>query len=338
MSRETALIEILDSHGRVQLRERVTLDENKRSFTIGRALNADVVLDDAHAAALHAEVKVTPEGKLLASDLDSANGIVIAGKRHHRARDIDVPDGVLQVGRTRLRIRTSLEALAPEKADHLRPTSVLHDPAWIAGIAALVGFAQLAYSNWLGAPRDLTTLIVTSLISAIAAGSAWVAFWALLSRVILAEWRWIRHAAIFLGVAVVFYALNGLLDLGWFAFSLPHWANRATWVGAIAFACALYLHLTNASNISVRRAAIIACIVPALSGGAGQWVQERLQTRDVNYIGAGLRVFPPAFRLTGAGTVEAYFQKAAGLREASDKKRKSTQIDEDDAESADDDT
>jgi hypothetical protein len=333
-----ALIEQLDSHGRVQWRERIALDNDKRRFTIGRALDADVTLDDPYAAARHAAIEVTADGKLLVTDLDSANGIVVAGKRHHGVQNVEVPDGLLQIGRTRLRVRTTFDTLAAEIPDQIRPASVLRDPAWIAGISAIAGTAQLIYSSWLGAPRDLTSVVVTSMISAIAAAGVWVAFWSLLSRVILGEWRWLRHAAIFLGVAVVFFAINGLTDLSWFAFSLPHWANRAAWTGAIAFACALYLHLTNASNISANRAALIACIVPAISGGAGQWVQDRAQIRDVNYIGAGLRIYPPALHLSAANTQDAFFDKAMTLREAADKKRKATHLDEDDAESSDDDT
>lgn len=332
-----ALIEVLDSHGRVHWRERVALDGEKRRFTIGRALDAEVTLDDAYAAARHCEIEMTPEGKLLASDLDTHNGIVIGGKRHHGAKGIEVPDGLLQVGRTRLRVRTSHDTLAAEKADQLRPASMLHDPAWIAGIGAVAGITQLVYSNWLGAPRDLTSVVVTTLISALAAAGLWVAFWSLLSRVILGEWRWLRHAAIFLGVAVIFYAVNGLLDLGWFAFSLPHWANRATWAGAIGLACALFLHLTNASNITPKRAALIACIVPALSGGASQWVQDRAQMRDVNYIGTGLRIYPPALRLTGASTAGDYFAAASQLRDTADKKRKAMPTDDDEADAGDDD-
>jgi hypothetical protein len=336
MGNHRVLVEILDSHGRVHLRERVALTDDRRTFTIGRAVDADITLDDAHAAAQHATVEITPEGKLLVSDLYSVNGIVVAGKRQRGAKSIEIPDGLLQIGRTRLRLRTSHETVAPEKPDQLRPASILHDPAWLAGIGVVAGLAQLGYTTWLGVPRDLLTTLVTTLISAVAGVCVWLAFWALLSRMLRGEWRWLRHAAIFLGVAAIFFAVNGMLELGWFVFSLPQWSTRAAWVGAIALGCALYLHLIHASNITPRRAAMVACIVPALSGGAGQWVQERLQMRDVNHIGASLRIYPPALRLRPAGTVDDYFQRTAALRETADKKRKATRADEDDSEAADD--
>ncbi len=338
---QSVLIEILDSHGRVQMRERVVLTDEKPGLTIGRSINADVTLDDAYAAALHASVTLTPENKILASDLGSVNGIVVSGKRHRssggagEAQHLEITDGMLQVGRTRLRIRTAHESLAPEKPDQLRPVSILHDPAWIAGIGAIAGAAQLIYGNWLDAPRDLATLVVTTLISAALGASAWVALWALLSRVILGEWRWLRHAAIFLGIAVLFIAISGVLELAWFMFSWPQWSTRAAWLGAIALGCALYLHLTQASHITARRAALAACILPALSGISSQWVLERSQMQNVNHIGTSLRVYPPSLRLGSASTVDDYFKNAAALRDAADKKRKAMPADEEDSDSTD---
>ncbi len=340
MNAETVLIEILGGHGRVQMRERVTLDGGQRTFTIGRSVQADVTLDDAHAAALHASVEITPDGRIRVSDLGSLNGIVVAGKRHRGAggaQAVELTDGILQIGRTRLRIRSAHEALAPEKPDPLRPASIMRDPAWIAGAGALVGGMQLAYTSWLGAPRDLATVIVTTLISGALAAGAWVAFWALLSRVMQNEWRWLRHAAIFLGIAAVFVAINGVLELAWFMFTLPPWGTRAAWIGAAAFGCALYLHLMHSSSLTRRRAALIACLIPALSGGAGQWVQARYQMRDVNYIATSVRIYPPSLRLRAAGATEDYFRGIAALRDGADKTRKAMRADDEDDESSDDD-
>lgn len=331
-AKASALIEALDGHGRVQWRERLPLDGGQRRFTIGRALDADVTLDDPYAAALHAEIEILPDGRVLAANLGSANGIVVAGKRRHAATAVEVADGLLQVGRTKLRIRTSYDTLAPEKPDQLRPASMLRHPGWIAGAGAVVAAAQLVYTNWLGAPRDLTSVAVASLTSASLGVGALVAFWALLSRVLVGEWRWLRHAAILLGVGVVSFAVDGLLDLSWFAFSLQQWSALSAWAGGLAIACALYLHLTNASNISVRRAAFVACLVPALVGGAGYWVQARQQLHNVNYIGSDLRIYPPALRLTGAGTIDSLFSEASSLRAAADAKRDATRQDADEAD------
>lgn len=338
MSAKTVLVEICSVHGRVLARERVTLARDAHAFTIGRSAHADVTVDDAYVAAIHASVEITPEGKVLVSDLGSVNGIVISGKRHHGARNLELANGdMLKIGHTRLRVRTAHETLAPEKPDQIEPASIVRNPAFIAVVGGLACVAQLAYSEWLAAPRDLAAEIVGALITAMLAASAWVAFWALLSRIVQWEWRWLRHAAILAGVVAVVIALDGLLQLGWFAFSLPQWNARPILIGAIGFGCALYLHLSHASNISPRSAALVACIVPALLGGTGYWVLERQQTRNVNNIGASLRIYPPAVRVRSAGSVEAFFRDAAGLRSGADAKRAAMPSDEDAGEAKDDD-
>lgn len=321
LTAETVLVEVVGIHGRVQARERIVLAGDTRTFTIGRGAQADVTLDDAYVAAVHASVDITPEGRVLVSDLGSVNGIVVAGKCHRAAQNLELADGTFKIGHTRLRVRTANERLAPERPDQLQPGSIVRNPAFVAVVGGLVCVAYVAYAGWLGAPRDIASTIVTMLISAGLVAGAWVAFWTLLSRVLQWEWRWMRHAAILFGVVAVFVSLDGLLELGWFVMSLPEWSMRAALVGAIAFGCALYLHLNHASNISPRSAAVLACIVPALLVGAGYWVMGRDHMRDVNHIGTSLRIYPPSLRLRSAGMVEDYFRDTAKLRAAADRKR-----------------
>jgi hypothetical protein len=320
VSVETILIESVDGHGRVAWRERFKLTESWRKLTIGRSIYADVTLDDPYAAALHASIEVTPDGRVLASDLGSANGLIVGGKRCRDARDLELADNMLQVGRTRLRVRTAHEVLMPERPDPLRPSSILNEPMWVAGIAAVALTLQLIYTSWLGAPRDLAAGIVGALAISVAGIAVWVSFWGLLSRVMQGEWRWVRHAAIILAIAAVCNAIVGMIDLGWFAFALPPWSHRNTWLGAVALGCALFLHLTNASNLTARRAAQIAVILPVLLAGGNEWLQGRSQTRNVNYIGDPVRVYPPSLRLSASETVDGYFTDAGKLREAADNK------------------
>src|SRR5262245_53444854 len=309
MSAETILVESLDARGRVQWRERFALGAERRMLTVGRSIQADVTLDDPYAAPLHASLEVAADGQIVANDLGSVNGLVVCGKRYRNARAVAPADNVLPVGPTRLRTRTSQELLEPEQADDQRPTSWLRHPGWLAGLAGLAGGAQLIYAKWLAAPRDLAEGIVTSLGIAILLVCAWVAVWALLSRVMQGEWRWPRHAAICLGVAVILVAAVGLIDAAWFAFTLPPRNNRNVWIGAVALGCALYLHLVHASNLRASRAALVACAVPLLLALGSQWLQDRNRIRDVNHISARMRIYPPSLRLRGSEPIEDYFKR-----------------------------
>jgi hypothetical protein len=320
VSDETILIECLDGHGRVLSRQRFQLTDLSRKLTIGRSIHADVILDDPYAAGLHAAIEVTPEGRVLASDLGSVNGLVVGGDRRNGVRDLELRDDTLQVGRTRLRVRTAREAVDAERPDHLRPSDLPHRAGWVAVTAAAACALQTMYTTWLGAPHDLTAALVTALGLAAAVIAVWISFWGLMSRVMQGEWRWARHAAIILTIAAVYTALTGAIDLGWFAFALPSWNNRDAWLAAVALGCALFLHLTSASNLKPARAAPIAVFIPLLLVTGDQWLEVRSHTRNVNFIGESERIYPPTLRLRASDTVEGYFGNSGALKQAADAK------------------
>jgi hypothetical protein len=170
-----------------------------------------------------------------------------------------------------------------------------------------------------GAARFAVSAVsLASVVLAVAAG--WVGLWGLLSRVMLGEWRWLRHGAIGLGVFAAFIAVRAMVDLGGFVLALPPPGNSTIWLGATALAGALFLHLTHASPLPARRAALIACGIPALLAAGSHWFQAHDRVRDVNHIGARMRIYPPALRLRAADKLEDYFNQANALRERADKR------------------
>lgn len=320
MSVERVVVEGLDDHGRVQWRERLTLGEGRRAFTIGRSVEADVTLDDPHAAALHASVEITDDGRLLASDLGSLNGLIVCGKRWCNTRGLELADNMLQIGRTRLRVRTAHERPEPERPYSFAASPLARGPGWMAAIAGLACALQLVYTTWLSAPRDFAVSLVSLVSVALAVAAVWVGFWALLSRIMQGEWRWLRHWAICLGVFAAFIAVRSIVDLGGFVLGLQPSSNSYIWLAAAALAGALFLHLMHASTLPPSRAALIACGIPALLAAGGHWFQERYQVRDVNYIGAGMRIYPPSLRLHPSDKLEEYFNRATALRELANKR------------------
>jgi hypothetical protein len=325
---EFVLVDWLDDQGRVRLRQRFALTEGRRTFIIGRSIDADVTVDDDYAAPLHASVEITVDGRLLARDLGSINGIVVAGKRHQaRAAGgisgVPLDDGMLQIGRSRLRLRTSHASLAPELPDKpQRARALLDHPGRLAAMGAVAVAAQSTYNAWLDAPRDLIGNVVSSLTIAVLLTVAWVAVWALLSRVMQNEWRWLRHTAIILGLVAATVAIDAVLDLGWFMFALPQWSARDRLLSAVVLAAALSLHLLHASGLTARRAALIGCLIPALLTGGGYWMLDRMNRRNVNHIDAELRIYPPNLRLSTAIAASDYFDGAKELRKRADSRLK----------------
>lgn len=336
MTAQVFMIEVLDSHGRVRTHERFPLPPGGHSVTVGRGMQADIVLDDPHVAALHAMIEVNEIGEARVSDLESLNGIVIAGKAHHGVHGMIAPEGQLQIGRTRLRVRTAQSPLPAERPDHAPNFVVARHPGRVAVLCALAFFFYAGYSAWLGAPRDVVSQVVTTITFAIAGAAVWITGWALLSRMLSGEWRWLRHAAVFFGVMTVALLLSSILDISWFALALPQWKTREAAIAAVAFGVALYGHLTVSSNINQRYAAAVAALFPVLVAGTMLWVQGRSEARNVNYIGVDELVYPPALRLRSGANVDAFFARAARLKEAADGKRKSMPADDDGGEAESD--
>ena len=271
---EAVVVEVLDSHGWVHARERLSLSADRRSFTVGRSAAADVMLDDPFVAALHVAIEVTPEGLVRATDLGSVNGIIIKAQRHRHAQGLELSDGLVQVGRTHLRVRTRREALAAEKPDHASGDS---RAGLIAYSGALACALFIGYYSWVAAPWDPATVIAISVMKVLPVAGLWIAFWALLSRVATGEWRWMTHAAILFGICAAVLALDWGLDLASFVFAVPQWLWRDPLLLIATAALALYWHLTRGSTMKQRTAALVAVLLPAVVIGATAWTNMREQ-------------------------------------------------------------
>jgi pSer/pThr/pTyr-binding forkhead associated (FHA) protein len=322
MTTATVVVEKLDGAGRVLGRDRIVLREAKRTFTIGRSVLADVHLDDPYAAALHAAIELTPDGRLLVSDLGSVNGIVVGGNRQHKLESEPVANQVLQIGRTRLKLRTNNEDIAPEKQDTQRTAWRPQSYAVTAMVAGAAIVAQLVYASWYTAPRDLVATMAYSLAMPAVIAAAWVAVWGLLTRVMQGEWRWLRHLTIYLGGLALYTALGSILQFGRFVFSSSSWLGVDIWLGLAALGVVLYLHLRGASSLTGRHAATVACVIPLLIGSTGHWFYFRNMMRDVNHIGAHMPIYPSALRLSAAEPLDKYFARSATLRQLADRKLK----------------
>jgi hypothetical protein len=186
----------------------------------------------------------------------------------------------------------------------------------------------VAYSAWLDAPRDVVTTVVVAFVPALLITGAWISLWALLSRVMQSEWRWIWHSAILFSVIAAYVLLVNFLDIAWYVFSLPPWGSRDAVIGAMAIAFALHWHLTHAASLSRRRNVLIAILLPATVTGVGLWIQSRTQERDVNHIGINEQVYPPVLRVRKGSNVNDYFERAALLQARADARRKAIKDDD----------
>ncbi|MEX1166207.1 MAG: FHA domain-containing protein [Hydrogenophaga sp.] len=179
------VVELLHRDGSVLSR----LPAPQQHFTLGRALDNDLVLDDPHAAAHHAEILFVDHLQARLKDLGSVNGI--APQRGKKAPEILIQnDGVLRVGSSSIRVRSSDWPIAPEQR-----LAGNHMAAWALVLLGLVLLNQ-GWETWL---MDRLTESPPYLyaLAGLAGGLAlWSAAYALYGRLANGENRFFSHLLI----------------------------------------------------------------------------------------------------------------------------------------------
>lgn len=110
---------------------------------IGRARDADVVLEDAEVSRHHAKVTPASDGSAIVEDLGSANGTFVNNNQLYSAARLDPGDELL-LGTTLIQARDRRDALTQGSAVRAIPAGLAHaprkpsyvDPAVITGEAA----------------------------------------------------------------------------------------------------------------------------------------------------------------------------------------------------------
>lgn len=210
------IIEELDRARRVQARYRM---EGER-LTLGRAYDSDIVLEDVHADAAHAEIRRDEDGVYHLRDLGSVNGIRLLGNARDksvRSEEIDereIASGdLVQLGKTHFRLSDS-EASVPEAVPLHSLESLferLSHPAGAIGLLVLVALATLL-TSYLGFAREFKWTTAINLLAGSAIGLLlYAGAWAFIGRVVRHETHFFTHLTI--------AALGAVVYTGWERFS-----------------------------------------------------------------------------------------------------------------------
>ena len=270
-----ALITLLDREGRA-LR---SVDVHAWPLTIGRALDQQLVLDDASVAAHHASLAPDAEGQLLLTVGSSVNGAWLNG-RHLAAGQthaIANQPSTLQLGHSKLLLRQRSETLAPElplPAHLLRGVVRSHGvlgglqpgaQLWLVS-ALLLAALVLQHALSLDPGADFTAWL-PALVGLPIAVMAWCASWALLSKLFQHRFEFMAHLHIALPGLLLIEVLDALLpmvaaSLGW----PPLWRLTPP-LRALLMAWVVYRHLALLMPHQPQRAAA-AMVAATVAGGA----------------------------------------------------------------------
>ncbi|HUG72209.1 MAG TPA: FHA domain-containing protein [Steroidobacteraceae bacterium] len=311
------LVEVVDDHGHVQQRQRVTGAGSQ--CRIGRSLACDLTLDDGFVAPEHTLLTLQQDGRVLVQDQGTRNGTQFDGVRIDAASGRLIAGGELLVGRSHVRVRTAEAQLAPEKLFRRDIRRRHRVSLAAAGVFLWVGFA--AFTAWAQAPPQAAQDMVVAVLLAFAALAIWTGAWALVSRLTVGGWQ----LAIHLALAGICLALWGwgywLYTLAAFAFQ---WRSLGPFTvalaGVVAFVVA-WRHLRYATHLPRAAALSLAVLAPLLCGGVWWLVDLQVDQRTVNRVVQGARIHPPAVRVAPSMDLGDYLTDVAELKREANRNR-----------------
>lgn len=270
-----AVIEIVDRDGHCREIHKV----RAWPVRIGRSPDCDLVLSDPHLAGAHAvlhwgrgepaaersdemlDVDAAPAaGGPVLELLDSHNGGWLDGRRlAARSRTAWSPEALLQIGTTRLRLRTALDPLPAEKPLNRADEPVKRDarPSW--ALPALLGvWALMLWGfNWAGNDGTATWVdTVSALLAPIGVALIWAALWALITQLFRHWFAFGAHLWRALVATVTMQGLSLLVPLVAYMFNLPRLLALETLVMSIGAALLLWWHATVVWPRASRRLAV----------------------------------------------------------------------------------
>ena len=257
-----------------EVRQRLRLET--LPFSIGRALDNALVLDDPHVDARHARLVRDEDGSLVIEDLGSLNKLATA--THPQAERIRLRAGAeITVGRTLLRFRDDADPVAPALPLHRTAVDGGDTARWhartlvrlalIAGALALIGM-DAWFGNYAraGATEALTMVIGYSALAVI-----WAGIWAVAARAVIGQFRFVAHLFITVVSAVAVTGASALAS--WGEFLAPDnviITPLSTALALALLAAVIAWQLANASALSSARrwraGITVSAVVVALVG------------------------------------------------------------------------
>jgi hypothetical protein len=299
-----ALIELLDRDDRVH----TIVPVHAWPITIGRAIDNDVVLDDAHVAARHATIGES-DGALALTVGETINGVRVRRQQYAASQQFALqPGDVFEVGGTRLRVRRATDPVAAEQplvreAAHLRAT-----------VAVLIGatFAWGLGRLWLNTdPGSRITDYLPVLLGALLAQGVWVLFWSVGSMLIRRRFDFWRHARIAFGFSLAGGVAMAVLPL--LAFSLG-WTFLSRVSMIVFFAISWAMVAAHLRRIFPSRPAMLAGVMATLFiAGGSLFLFRNYQLQD--------RVFPELY-VTTLGPPALRVAPTVGSRQFLDEARR----------------
>jgi pSer/pThr/pTyr-binding forkhead associated (FHA) protein len=242
-------IEILDGKGGVT--ERIGVESFPVS--IGRAYTNQVIVSDPYVCPVHLTIAPDEQGRLVARDVGSVNGLYQAGGKE-RVATLELHSGLqFRIGHTSMRYCSVEHSLAPTLVDGVVKPSPLASPH-AAGVGAAVVLLLLCLDAFLSSVERVTLAnVVSEPLVTMSMLASWAGLWALASRIVISHFNFAQHVTI---GCIALLAISALgVTAEWSEFFFP--AIPVLWIAGVfgyglILAGLVYGHLGFASPLRRR--------------------------------------------------------------------------------------
>ena len=281
--------------------------------TVGRALDADLVLSDPHVAPHHLRLQQTPSDGVSVQVLETRNGALLDEVPQPSGSRFDwAPGQALSLGRTQLQLRLAHAALPAELPLPLAPW---RSTLWTL-LAVLAVLALTLGQAWLRAAElsRFQQALPTTLLGALAGLAAWAGLWALATKLFSGHPQFWRHVRIACALFLASAAAESLVEVLAFMFSWESLARSSHLVTMAVLALGVYRHLLvvapqRREGLAWALAALLALGLPTALGM--QWLKNKRLSPQL-YLS---QLYPPGWRLAAPVPVPQFLQEAAGIEQ-----------------------
>lgn len=288
-----ALIEVHERDGRSQR----LVDVHAWPVRIGRALSNELMLDDPHVAAQHAQLVLDDEGRVALQLLETRNGARLNQQRVPPGGLLVLPPegGTLTLGTTQLRVRLPGEALPPELP--MPSAARIGTPLALAAGGALL--AVEFGSHWLSLDpgADYSAWLSTAFGLPLAL-ALWCGLWAFLSKLFRHRFDFMGHVRIAMPWLLAIVVVGALWPQLAASLSWPLLWHLTAPLQAVLGALLVRQHLAHALPTHPR--AVTASVALCALVGAGIAAAGNLRSSDSLFSAPYMSTLPlPALRWAG---------------------------------------
>ncbi|MGY3452264.1 FHA domain-containing protein [Bradyrhizobium sp. USDA 4353] len=300
-------IEILSKHRDVAGRFRVDAAE----IHVGRGYDNHVILDDPFVAARHVRIFRDGEGRLVAEDLGSANGLYLDRSKSRMPQLVLDGSKPIRIGQTLLRVRDAAHAVEPERLVGSE-RSVLPIVAAMALGAVLLALNGLLVWFAQTSEPHLSDYLVP-MLTLIGVVLAWVGVWALLARLFSGRSHFLRHLLIAEAGLVAFWLYSEFAQVASFALT---WTTIFTYgyvVSWIVLATVCFLHLREVGRTHLVAKGIVVAVLLVVAV-AVQSLQRSEAFANSGRPNVSHVLMPPSLRLVPLREQQAFFDDLGRMK------------------------